>query len=141
LFLAGVRIMEKQKLSLGKQDRLCHHKLISRLFKEGAAYHAWPINLIWLGEVNAENPPAQVMFAVPKRNFKHANKRNLLRRRMKEAYRQLKPEFYQHLEQHSQQGVFAFVYIGNVSLEYKLIQDKIILLLQRLKEVHEKAAR
>lgn len=130
--------MAEHKFTFKKKDRLRHHKQITLLFKEGTSFHAWPINLVWLDISNEATAQSQVMFSVPKRNFKHANQRNLLRRRMKEVYRKLKPELYQHLEKCSRHGVFAFVYIGNEVLTYNKIQDKIILLLRRLKEVHEK---
>lgn len=133
--------MAEHKFTFRKKDRLRHHKQIALLFKEGTSFHAWPINLVWLDLSTNIAAQTQVMFAVPKKTFKHANQRNLLRRRMKEVYRKLKPEFYQHLEKHGLHGIFAFVYVGIEAQEYLIIQDKIILLLKRLEEVHEKSRR
>ncbi|MEI6576971.1 MAG: ribonuclease P protein component [Bacteroidota bacterium] len=133
--------MAEHLFTFKKKERLRHHKQIDRLFKEGIVLHNYPIKLVWL-DVSAENPViTQVMFAVPKRFFKHANQRNLLKRRMREAYRLTKPSFYADLEKNQKAGIFSFVYNGKQALEFSFIQDKIILLLKRLKEIHEKAPR
>lgn len=47
-----------------------------------------PFKCVFLIRKSAD--PTQILFAVPKRNFKRAVTRNLIRRRMREAYRQSK---------------------------------------------------
>jgi len=133
--------MAEHQFTFRKKERLRHKKHIDCLFKEGISIHQYPITLYWLDISNQPDAIAQVMFAVPKRFFKHANKRNLIRRRMKEAYRLYKPFFFRQLEGLGRQGVLSFVYNGKDALPFSVIQDKIILLLQRLKEIHEKAPR
>lgn len=133
--------MAEHQFTFKKKERLRHRRQIDRLFKEGISFHSFPITLFWM-DMSA-NPEAvtQVLFAVPKRYFKQANQRNLIRRRMKEAYRLIKPEFYKQLENQGSVGNLSFVYAGKELLPFSVIQDKIILLLRRLKEIHEKAPR
>lgn len=61
------------------------------------------------------------MFVVPKKKFKHANDRNKLKRRMREAYRLQKKEFYDKLEGNNQNVNMAFIYIGNTAEPYSVI--------------------
>jgi ribonuclease P protein component len=133
--------MAEHQFTFRKKERLRHRKYIDRLFKEGISIHQFPITLYWLEVSTHTEATAQVLFAVPKRYFKHANKRNLIRRKMKEAYRLHKPVFFKQLEGLGKHGILSFVYNGKDALPFSVIQDKIILLLQRLKEIHEKTPR
>ena len=65
--------------SLPRQERLRSFGAIRRLFESGESY-------VWIAEAD-EIPSVEVLFSVPKKFQKRANKRNLQRRRMKEAYR------------------------------------------------------
>lgn len=66
---------------------------MSRLFAEGESGFVYPIRYVWCervgkGEsVGEGSDPTATLFTVPKRFHKRANRRNLLRRRMKEAFR------------------------------------------------------
>jgi len=70
------------------------------------------------------------MFVVPKKNFKHANDRNKLKRRMREAYRLQKEDFYKSLELIKIN--LAFLYYGNKPEEYDTIFKAIAKLLNNL---------
>lgn len=72
--------------------RLAHHErlrtlgAIRRLFTEGETGFVYPFRYLWYAEADTE-PSVEVLFSVPKKYHKRANKRNLLRRRTKESYR------------------------------------------------------
>lgn len=81
--------------SLSRAERLRSLTAIRRLFGEGKSgfvypfrynflIHTWPESEV---ESVSQATSVQVMFSVPKRFHKRANKRNLLKRRMREAYR------------------------------------------------------
>jgi ribonuclease P protein component len=77
-------------------ERLKRRKTIDHLFKSGQSFLAYPVKVVWCKhELDAE-AVLQVAVSVPKRNFKRATDRNLLKRRIKEAWRlqkaQLTPE-------------------------------------------------
>jgi len=73
----------------GKEFKLKSKKKIEALFKKGKRFHSPIITLVYL-RVRAHDKELaypQILVSVPKRNFKKAVDRNLLRRRIKEAFR------------------------------------------------------
>jgi ribonuclease P protein component len=96
-----------------KYERLCSKRILDKLFLEGKSYLLYPIKLTIL-EIKFDNPtPAQVVFIVPKKRFKKANKRNLIKRRMREAYLLLKDEFYKNLNIKYLQYAISISYVAN----------------------------
>lgn len=65
--------------------------------------------------------PVQAAFSVSKKNFKRAVMRNLLKRRMREAYRLNKGIVYQVVGRDRQLAVM-FIYAGREEKEYELIE-------------------
>lgn len=72
--------------SLPRTERLRSLGAIRRLFESGRSGFAFPFRYIWYTEPDTVFS-VEVLFSVPKKFHKRANKRNLLRRRTKEAYR------------------------------------------------------
>jgi len=100
------------------------------LFENGKSIKSFPIRLIW----NLEAPPEQgqkAAFSAPKRAFKKAVTRNRLKRRMREAYRLNRSELDWN---HEGKLKMMFVVQGSEAPKFQEIQDKIILLLQRLSQ-------
>lgn len=71
---------------LPRHERLRTLGAIRRLFTEGESGFVYPFRYLWYAEADSA-PSVEVLFSVPKKYHKRANKRNLLRRRTKEAYR------------------------------------------------------
>ena len=95
--------------TFSKKERLCAKKDITLLLNKGRYFSVDGIFRVCLlerkneGETagQTENPPqssnpsaakARLLISVPKRHFKRAVRRNLLKRRIREAYRRNKPE-------------------------------------------------
>lgn len=131
------------KLSLSKSDRLCSEKLITGLFTGGKGHFRYPLRLVYRKvDTTYITNQAQVAFSVPKKRFKRAVKRNLLKRRMREAYRLQKADFYGRLEAINSKVIFMFVYASSDVLSYSTISKSMNQLLDEMVSAleHEKTS-
>lgn len=71
-----------------KQERLCGKAQISRLLAKGR--HGSVSGLRYLFVADSESDVNRIMISVPKKLFKRAVKRNLLKRRIRESWRKQK---------------------------------------------------
>jgi ribonuclease P protein component len=129
------------KNTFEKAERLSRHGLIRKLFAEGSAFHIPLFRVTWLRMESENDEQSQIMLSVPKHNIHGAVARNLIRRRMREAYRQNKHELGQGISGNHQKLLICITYTAKEILPYADIQAKIILLLQRLTEENEKLTR
>ena len=74
--------------TLSKKERLCGKSSISRLLAEGKHGSVPGIRYLCLNNTGSEK--VRIMVSVPKKLFKRAVKRNLLKRRIRESYRRQK---------------------------------------------------
>jgi ribonuclease P protein component len=84
--------------SFNKGERLTGYKSISALFQSGRGLNVPPFRFIYL-PASGEPVPVRTAITVPKRLFRKAVERNLLKRRIREAYRQQKSAIYKQLSQ------------------------------------------
>jgi len=107
-----------------KEERLCNKRLIDELFKNGSSFLCYPLKVSYNISATA-NVPAQVLFAVAKKRYKHAVDRNLLKRRMRETYRLNKQQLlYDHLNVADKHIVLSIAYIGKEIEDYAVIDKK-----------------
>lgn len=120
--------MEKQKtFGLPKVERLCSLKAIESLFASGKSHFVYPIRMVFqIVESDVDNPPVQVMFSVPRKRFKLAVTRNLIRRRMREAYRLNKHNLIPMLEPLNLNLKIAFLYSVNDVCDFSTIEKSIV---------------
>ena len=110
-------------LRLPKSARLHGRNRIDALFASGRSFTEWPIRCVY---GPAEGRAAMV--SAPKKSFKRAVVRNLLKRRMREAYR---------LNQHVLDGVsvhLALHYIGREVVPYGRIEAAVLAVLKRVSD-------
>ncbi|OFX58597.1 MAG: ribonuclease P protein component [Bacteroidetes bacterium GWB2_41_8] len=112
--------------TLHKEERLCSQKLIEDLFTSGESFLSYPLKVVFLKTEQPQPYPVLAAFTVSKRNFKRAVKRNLLKRRIREAYRLHKPEFYTEITAKELHLAIMFVYIGKDITEYAQIEKSMI---------------
>ena len=81
--------MEERRYTLNKDERLCSKKLIEHLFAGGnKSFPTFPLRVVYMPLAPEENTAdASILISVPKKRFKHAVKRNHVKRQIREAYR------------------------------------------------------
>ncbi|MBO4755708.1 MAG: ribonuclease P protein component [Bacteroidales bacterium] len=74
--------------TLSKSERLCGKKAVEALFGQGKGGVKGCLRFRYVQR--EDEGPSRILVSVPKRSFKRAVKRNLLKRRIREAYRRQK---------------------------------------------------
>src|SRR5690606_12702736 len=124
-----------QNLYFKKEERLCSEKLLSLLFKNGSSFLFYPFRVTWITSTEPQAYPAQVLISVPKKRFKRSVDRNLLKRRMREAYRLNKAQLlYPLLLANDKQVLLALTYVSNEILDYQYISMKMEKMLNSLEK-------
>ena len=115
--------MVNRKFTFPKQERLSWKRHIDLLFANGRSFVAFPLRVIYLPvEEDALSARASVLISVPKKKFKRAVKRNLIKRRMREAYRIHKHELFDALANNRQRMLVAFLYLDKEILPFSEIE-------------------
>lgn len=112
-----------------KSQRLSSTKAIDALFTDAKVLKAYPLKFLYAlqEEGGASQALPKVLISVPKRKFKKAVDRNLLKRRIREAYRLHKSL----LENHNIASI-GIIYVSDQTVSFKFIEDKLILAFHRL---------
>jgi len=121
-----------------KEERLKSQKLIGQLFQEGHSFSSFPLRLVWIKtEIPAEKFPVQMALTVPKRAFAKAAHRNVLRRRIREAYRLHKHLLYEKMGEEENRYALMFIYVAKESMDYHSIEKAMVKGIERLlKNIH-----
>jgi ribonuclease P protein component len=116
-----------------KEERLCNKKLIDRLFHNGSSFLCYPFKASWLIADDPQPFPVQILLAVPKKRFKRAVDRNLIKRHMREAYRLNKQQhLYEMLDSADKKIILSLGYVGKEISPYDFMQKKMLKLLSQL---------
>jgi ribonuclease P protein component len=116
-----------------KEERLCNKKLIDGLFHNGSSFLCYPFKASWMFADGQQPFPVQILFSVSKKRFKRAVDRNLIKRRMREAYRINKQQYlYDILNSAEKKIVLSLGYIGKEIVPYEFTEKKMLKLLAQL---------
>jgi ribonuclease P protein component len=108
-----------------KEERLCSLKLADKLFHDGSSFLLYPFRISWLRSDDQFNVPAQVIIQVPKRRFKRAVDRNLLKRRIREIYRLNKANLLYVFLAKGETLLLSISYVGKEIHDYDLLEEKL----------------
>lgn len=122
------------RFTFKKTERLSSLKAIETLYGSGSSFNVNGLRVIYLFHPGPQSAPCQVVFSVPKRNFKKAVDRNLLKRRLREAYRFQKAELYASLASKNSYLHLAFVYNLKEKMEFNEIQEALRKALKNLSD-------
>ena len=103
--------MTERKFTLSKEERISWKRHIDLLFAKGESFIAFPFRIVYLSLEEKMPAPVSIMVSVPKKKFKRAVKRNLIKRQAREAYRLQKYDLLDPLEGKDQSLLVAFLYV------------------------------
>jgi len=111
------------RYTLKRREILRGKKAFAYLFEHGHSFKMGVLKFYFAWDVPADlvQTPLSVAFAVPKRLHKRAVARNLLKRRMREAYRLNKHIILPELQRNDRRLVILIAYTRPFSASYKQI--------------------
>ena len=121
--------------TFNKEERLCSRKSLDLLFKNGSSFLLYPYRVSYLFVPGKQQFPVQVVVNVAKKRYKRAVDRNLIKRRIREAYRLQKEILPQN-----PRLIFALVYAHKEILPFVELKSRLASVLKRIPKTVENPA-
>lgn len=116
------------EFSFPKHERLKSRKAISKLFEDGKSLYFYPIKILYQTETYSPEQkfPVKCGFSVSKKNFRRAVDRNLLKRRMREAWRLNRSALVIKAREKGIPLNVFLVFIGKEIEEYEVVKKAVV---------------
>lgn len=125
--------MAEKTESFKKKERLCGVKTVSELFAGGNSFIVTPVRVVYtIMPADGTVATARVLISIPKKEFRKAVDRNLIRRRIREAYRKNKARLTSALSEKGKRIDIALIWIGQIIPTYKETEKCINEIIQKL---------
>jgi ribonuclease P protein component len=142
-------------MTFKRNERLKSEKIITQLFRKGNSFACYPLRLVYAEmpdplsilpdfdtqktiETPLELSPVEFALSVPKKAFKRAVDRNILRRRIREAYRLNKIDLYNYLKNSQlhadKRFAFMVLYTAKEEMPFSEIEKGIKKMIRKFKE-------
>ena len=115
------------------REHLKSKSAIEQIYANGTSVTSFPMRAIFVEQPQeAQGPTAAILINVSKKRFRHAVDRNLVKRRIREAYRTSKHPFIEALEKCGKKMAVAIIYIDNKHNSTAFIRKKMAKLLESI---------
>jgi ribonuclease P protein component len=111
-------------LDFNKKERLKSNLSVQDLIRNGQTLSSFPLKLYWNKEDDpSQKYPVKMAVSVPKKKIRRAVDRNLLKRRIRESYRQNKCDLYDLLNQSDLKLLIVIMFIADDLTSYERIDS------------------
>jgi ribonuclease P protein component len=118
-----------KKYGLPKERRITRKKIFESLVHEGRSAFAYPVKAVYLPMELPGGVPFQVAFAVSKKRFRKAVRRNRIKRLLREAFR---------LNQHALDGsgpvAVLFIYVAKEEVPFERLMQQMDKILRQIRQ-------
>ena len=129
---------QKQNLGLNRSSFLKLKTDIQRLFDKGKRINQGEIKVIYHKEANPNEKGFKVFVSAPKRLLHNATQRNRAKRQLREAIRLNCTDLQNLCTEREISLFFGVIYSSQSSLKYNIIEQKIVISLQKIyNEIYE----
>lgn len=121
--------------TLSKAERLNQKKVIGRMFRSGSrSFTVFPLRVVYMDATDDLHVPVAVMTSVSKRYFKHAVRRNRVKRQIREAYRLNKDRLVEFAAANGRKIAIDFIYLSDRLFDTSFITKKVCTALSIIEE-------
>ena len=115
------------------KEHLKSKRVIEQVYANGASVTSFPLRAVFIEQPQeVQEPTAAILINVAKKRFRHAVDRNLVKRRIREAYRTSKHPFIEALDNNGKKMAVAIIYVDNKHNSTAFIRKKMTRLLESI---------